>query len=290
MDTSLFHGNMVTARRIIYTPSVFAKNTLLYLQETGALQARKPHTSARKNLPSFLFFIVRSGEGTLTFQGNIYALRRGDCIFLDCSEGYSHTTSENLWELEWVHFSGRTMREIYGKYMERGGSPVFHPDTLDAYLGCLSSLYALAASEDYIRDMRINEKLSALLSLIMEESWHPENAAGKTAAVSLKRQSVREVKEDLDLHYAEEIRLDDLARKYGFNKFYLTRDFREQYGVSIVSYLHHVRITKAKQLLRFSGKTVEEISSMVGISDANYFSRLFRKIEGMSPLEYRSLW
>ena len=49
MDTSLFHGNMVTARRIIYTPSVFAKNTLLYLQETGALQARKPHTSARKN-------------------------------------------------------------------------------------------------------------------------------------------------------------------------------------------------------------------------------------------------
>ena len=182
MDTSLFHGNMVTARRIIYTPSVFAKNTLLYLQETGALQARKPHTSARKNLPSFLFFIVRSGEGTLTFQGNTYALRRGDCIFLDCSEGYSHTTSENLWELEWVHFSGRTMREIYGKYMERGGSPVFHPDTLDAYLGCLSSLYALAASEDYIRDMRINEKLSALLSLIMEESWHPENAAGKTAA------------------------------------------------------------------------------------------------------------
>ncbi len=184
MDTSLFHGNMVTARRIIYTPSVFAKNTLLYLQETGALQARKPHTSARKNLPSFLFFIVRSGEGTLTFQGNTYALRRGDCIFLDCSEGYSHTTSENLWELEWVHFSGRTMREIYGKYMERGGSPVFHPDTLDAYLGCLSSLYALAASEDYIRDMRINEKLSALLSLIMEESWHPENAAGKQQILS----------------------------------------------------------------------------------------------------------
>lgn len=44
----LFQGSLVNARRIIYTPSDFAKNNLLHLQEAGELQALKPHTSKEK--------------------------------------------------------------------------------------------------------------------------------------------------------------------------------------------------------------------------------------------------
>ena len=49
-------------------------------------------------------------------------------------------------------------------------------------------------------------------------------------------------------------------------------------------------MTKAKQLLRFSDKRMDEISSELGFDDANYFSRLFKKVEGMSPSEYRKKW
>lgn len=58
MDESLFHGNLVTTNRVLYTPSQFAKTNLLHLQEIGKLQAQKQHTSKRRNLASFLFFIV----------------------------------------------------------------------------------------------------------------------------------------------------------------------------------------------------------------------------------------
>ena len=48
-------------------------------------------------------------------------------------------------------------------------------------------------------------------------------------------------------------------------------------------------ITSAKQMLRFTDKTIEQIGCEVGFSDTNYFTRLFRKIEGITPGEYRKL-
>ena len=106
MDTSMFHGSLVTTSRILYTPSAFARTSLIHLQETGYLRATKPHTSQRENLASYLFFLVCSGGGTLQYAGRTRPLRAGDCVFLDCQKPYSHRTSDDLWQLKWVHFYG----------------------------------------------------------------------------------------------------------------------------------------------------------------------------------------
>lgn len=84
--------------------------------------------------------------------------------------------------------------------------------------------------------------------------------------------------------------LDHLSERFFINKFYLTKIFKETYGTTINSYLISKRITGAKQLLRFTDKTVDEIGNAVGMEDANYFSRMFRKVEGISPSEYRKQW
>ena len=74
------------------------------------------------------------------------------------------------------------------------------------------------------------------------------------------------------------------------NKFYLSKIFKETYGTTVNNYLISKRITRAKQLLRFTDMTVDEIGITVGMGDANYFSRMFRKVEGSSPREYRKQW
>ena len=112
MDASLFHGNLVTSSRIIYTPSVFAKTNLIHLQEIGKLKAQKPHVSKRENLSSYLFFMVLSGSGTLEYRDSTFQLGKGDCVFLDCRKAYSHRSSEDLWSLKWVHFYGPNMSGI----------------------------------------------------------------------------------------------------------------------------------------------------------------------------------
>ncbi|MCD8069479.1 MAG: helix-turn-helix transcriptional regulator, partial [Lachnospiraceae bacterium] len=66
--------------------------------------------------------------------------------------------------------------------------------------------------------------------------------------------------------------------------------FKEQCGTSVVSYIQQVRITRAKNLLRFSEDPIEKIAEECGIPDANYFARVFKKVEGIAPGEYRKLW
>lgn len=174
---------------------------------------------------------------------------------------------------------------VYEKYKERGGHPVFHPADIEPFTTLLTDIYDLASSSDYIRDMRINEKLGTLLTLLMEQSWHPE-----TVTVSRKRMELAAVKEYLDEHYTEKLTLDDLAEKFFINKFYLSKIFKEAYGTTVNNYLISKRITRAKQLLRFTDMTVDEVGVTVGMGDANYFSRMFRKVEGISPREYRKQW
>ena len=170
MDNSLFHGDLVTSQRVIYTPSKFARSQLIHLQEIGELQARKPHTSQRENLASFLFFLVTSGSGKLVYKKTVYNLQAGDCVFIDCHKSYSHLTSEDdLWSLKWIHFYGPNMTAIYEKYASRGGRPCFHTTDLQAYAQIYHAIFDLTDSNSTSRDMRIYEKLVSLLSLLMEE-------------------------------------------------------------------------------------------------------------------------
>lgn len=276
----------VTSNRILYTPSEFAKNHLIHLQETGTLQALSPHTNSRCGLQSYLFFVVKSGQGSLIYNNTTYKLKKGDCVFIDCNLPYSHTPSPELWTLSWVHFYGSNMPGIYEKYLTRGGRPCFQSQNTEEYLHILNSIYQLAASTDYIRDMKIFEKLTALLTLLMQDSW---GSSSETKHPAGKR-NLQDVKKYIDLHFHEKILLDNLAEKFYINKFYLTRIFKEQFDISISRYIMQQRITHAKKQLRFTDHSMEEIALECGLNDANYFSRVFHKIEGVSPGEYRRQW
>lgn len=285
MKDFLFHGDLVSSKRILYTPSNFAKTSLAYLQEIGQLHAQQPHISKRDYLDSFLFFIVVSGRGTLTYHERQIPLSSGDCVFIDCRNPYSHETSDQLWKLKWIHFYGPNITNIYQKYIERGGQACFHPSDLNSFEELWDNLYSVSSSSDYIRDMRINQDLNCLLTLLMQESWHPETQRSGT-----KKQSLVKIKKYLDEHYSQKISLDLLSEQFFINKFYLTRVFKEQFGISVNNYLLQVRITHAKQLLRFTDQTIEEVGLSCGIGPLYYFSRVFKKIEGLSPNEYRKRW
>ncbi len=286
MSDHIFTNSKVQSTRIIYTPSSFARSNLIYLQETGSLHALFPHTSSRQNLSSYLFFLVTEGTGTLVYNGTTYELSNGDCVFINCRNPYSHASSEHLWSLSWCHFYGSNLNGIYNKYIERGGRPVFRPVDMKPYQSILGDIYSTASSASYTRDMQIYSQLTSLLALIMEESWHPENQEN----LSAQKRDMLEIKDYIDSHYTEKITLESLASTFYISKHYLARCFKEQCGMTVVNYIQQVRITRAKHLLRFSEESVEVIADTCGINDANYFSRVFRKVEGVSPAEYRRSW
>ncbi|MGN1482094.1 AraC family transcriptional regulator [Porcipelethomonas sp.] len=286
MDNSLFYDGLQKPDRILYTPTAFAKTSLIYMQETGELKAADKHISRRNNLHSYLFFIVLNGKGNIKYKNKDYIVKRGDCVFLDCHNNYYHHQSSNdLWTLKWVHFNGGNMNGIYNKYVQRGGKPCFTSSKFLEYDSLLSEIYNIAVSDTPIRDMKLYEKLVSLLTMILEECW--------TSDVYGKQQDSKDlilVKHYLDNNYKNKISLDELAEIFYINKFYLAKLFKKQFGVSIINYLMQVRITHAKRLLRFTDMSIERIGQECGINDPNYFARIFKKIEGISPGSFRKMW
>ncbi len=276
---SLFEGQ--TNKRVLYSPTLFAKQNLFHLQEVGELKSSTPHTSEREGLYSYLFLIVKSGSGSVIYEKNEYELKKGDCFFVDCLKHYAHRC--NNWEIFWVHFNGNGMAGIYNKFLERSGKPVFVAKEEENLSNIITDLYSIALTEDPIRDMRINEKLSSLLMEIMQQSLKP-------LAQNRTHGSITRIKDYLDENYTQQISLALLSNLFKMNKYILEKEFKKKYGLAIIEYLLRVRIIKAKELLRFSDKTIEEIGRCVGINEPYYFSRVFKKIEGISPREFRRQW
>ena len=285
-ENQLFQGKTVLSRRILYTPSPFAKENLFYLQETGDLRAAKVHTSRRSWLDSWLFLLITGGHGTVTSDGEVYSLRKGDCVFLDCHKPYSHESSEDLWSLRWVHFNSASMASIYRKFLERSDTCRFAAAEESAYHAVLDQLFAAAESESYVRDMEVHETLSRLLTLIMKDCWKEPGAASAAGGAG----TLREVRQYLTEHYGEKITLDQLSERFFLNKYYLTRLFRSTYGITISDYILELRIRRAKELLRFSSESLEEIARLCGFYDLAYFSRKFKNAEGCSPSAFRKQW
>lgn len=287
MEEYLFTKHLVQSNRTLYTPSIFAKTNLIYLQEAGELTALQPHSSSRESLSSYLFFIVLEGKGTIQYENQSIPLKKGSCAFINCRKPYSHCSSEkDLWKLRWIHFYGPNMDSIYTKYLNRGGNFHFTANDRAKYEDLLQEIFVIANTDDPVRDMKLYAKLVNLLTFIMED----ETTGLSSISSNTTKMRLSPIKEYLDQHYTESIHLDDLAKQFFINKYYLTRIFKEQYGTSITNYIIHQRITKAKQLLRFSSHNIESISHMCGIEDSGYFTRIFKKIEGVTPREYRKAW
>ncbi|MBP3658498.1 MAG: AraC family transcriptional regulator [Oscillospiraceae bacterium] len=78
--------------------------------------------------------------------------------------------------------------------------------------------------------------------------------------------------------------------RFALNPHYLQKLFKRYIGQSPAEYLIHFRMTRAKELMRTTHKSISEISYEVGIDNACFFSRQFKQVEGLAPQEYRQLW
>ncbi|MBS6397074.1 MAG: AraC family transcriptional regulator [Clostridiales bacterium] len=271
--------------RYIHTPSSFARRHLLYIQETGHLKSRGRHISSRSHLESFLFFIVLSGSGNVTIDGTAHQLRAGDHVFLDCRKPYAHESSdEDPWELLWVHFYGNAMDGYSEYFLQHQNPSIFHPAGPSAFQALLIQILQLEQKRTGSRELLENDLLHRLATCLLTYRADSEPAENSTL---LKLQEIRHY---LDEHYTEKISLDELANRFYISKYHMSREFKKAFGTTLVSYLTSQRVTKAKEMLRFTDLQIETIARDCGIEDNSYFNKVFQKAEGITAREYRRKW
>ncbi len=97
------------------------------------------------------------------------------------------------------------------------------------------------------------------------------------------------VSEYIDNHYHDCIILEDVANEMGFSTYYFGKVFKKTFRLTFTEYLTNFRMEKAKYYLKNRNLTVKEVTYQVGYMDPNYFARVFKKYEGTTPTEYRSI-
>lgn len=105
----------------------------------------------------------------------------------------------------------------------------------------------------------------------------------------IEADKIQQIKQFIQEHSHEDISLDSLAQRVNLSPIYISKMFKEKLGINYIDFLTECRIEKAKKLLNDPKLSLKEITFEVGYHEPNYFSKVFKKMCGTSPKEYRRM-
>ncbi|OEH93655.1 bifunctional transcriptional activator/DNA repair enzyme AdaA [Bacillus solimangrovi] len=134
---------------------------------------------------------------------------------------------------------------------------------------------------------RQNVRIFSSAEMALSEAFRPCKRCKPNALRMPDEDWVVRITEYIDKHYVESLTLDLLADIHHGSPYHLQRTFKRIKGVSPMTYIQNVRISKAMELLTITELSIIEVSMEVGISSPTHFTTLFKKITGKTPTEYR---
>ncbi len=147
---------------------------------------------------------------------------------------------------------------------------------------------AFALSDLYIQKAELLSSYEALSRLSMEITMDYAERVASVQCGDTNRKLIRDARQYILGHIHQRITTGQLAAALGKNRTYLCACFKEETGATVNDYITKIKMDEAKRLLRFSKKTLREIAEHLGYSTQSYFQNVFKRIVGVTPLEYRT--
>ncbi len=138
---------------------------------------------------------------------------------------------------------------------------------------------------DYLLKPIKEEELTRVMNAIVND--RDESSEDEEDRILAYDRMIDNVISDIREHYMEDISLTSLASKYNISMGHLSKMIKEQLQVNFSDYIASLRIQRAKELLRDDSISIQEIAEIVGYNDYFYFTKVFKKVEGISPSKYR---
>ncbi|WP_337100993.1 AraC family transcriptional regulator [Paenibacillus sp. YIM B09110] len=276
----------VVASNPVHAQGEHARLNVLF---AGESQTKPSHRLGPKVYDFYLMHIVLEGEGVFQLEGKRHSLAAGDTFLIEPKQLISYESdSSNPWRYRWVAFSGEHAAELVA-------AAGFQAD--QQVIGMAKWKRAALLFRRIYQTFKVggaDAQLSATghLHLLLAEYMKALHAAGGDDSVRTAHGQgdllLQQMIHYLSSQYTHPVSIEQMAESLGYNRAYLSRFFKQRTGVSPVTFLLKLRIDKARHMLRERPElTVEQISASVGLQDALYFSKQFRKLYGQSPTAYR---
>ena len=144
----------------------------------------------------------------------------------------------------------------------------------------------IATHEHYHHQVEVSENIKETKYLLMEFTTQVIHSS-KHMKYTNSKLLINRALHYINNHYDEKLSLEDVAQKLHLSKHYLCNAFKKATGENMSLYINKLRIEKAKRLLLESDGRAKEIFEEVGYSNQQYFSKVFKKITGMTIMEYK---
>lgn len=147
--------------------------------------------------------------------------------------------------------------------------------------------YARTISYNYIERVE-DAKTRAEIVLLMKEMIFAFTSAIKQYANPEYTPLMKEIIRYLHLHFFEKINLKEVAKHFNKHVSYISNKINRETGMSFNENLNFIRIAESKRLLVDTQMSIHEIAIAVGYEYQNHFSKIFKKLTGLTPLQYRN--
>jgi AraC family transcriptional regulator of arabinose operon len=278
----------VGQKMIVLPPNVrksFTGNALIssfYLTDIGYYPRASHHDRERRTgAHEYILLYCVDGEGEISMNHQHHKLKPNTFFFIPKETAHRYKSSAtNPWSIYWAHFRGTNAEALYNRFLENGQAEVKEVPYDESRIKVFEQLFSILDYSFNTKELEsVNINLQQFIaSLVYYKQINPFTF--DTDSISI---SIAYMKKNLD----KKIKMETFADHLGISVSHYIRVFRNKTGSSPINYFNHLKIQQSCQYLYFTDRSVKEIAVSLGFDDQYYFSRLFSKLIGFSPSNYR---
>ena len=223
-----------------------------------------------------LLFTLK-GENTFLINGEKVTLKENDIYIIN--PNYPHSS---MGERE-GHTSILTIRNNF--LLENGFKEInglFNEKFCDSVLfQKFNNLLDIHFSNDKFREVDFRIALMDMLRHVFKHHYNESEVSGKSY-------KIKNILRYIEKNYTENIRLDDLAFKFGLNKNYLSGVFKKETGFNVIKYVNLLRCGYAESLIKSTTLKMNEIAIMAGFGSVSNFNKIYKSIRNKTPIVTRN--
>ncbi|SET04160.1 AraC-like ligand binding domain-containing protein [Paenibacillus sp. NFR01] len=279
------------AEKIIVLPSYQIEqiishplNQSLYITDIGLFPRARYHYRERPNgCDTCILIYCAEGKGTVNINGTDHTLNERQLIVIPSETAHAYSAdSAHPWTIYWFHFKGEQANN-YAALLKGGAGPLpLSAHDSEKFIAHFHQCFDLLSDSAYstmhqILAMQTAAYALSSLAIISERETGDRKMQYIETAIHL-----------MNMRLEENLTLDEIANYVQISRQHLNHLFKTSVGFAPVDYYLRLKIQRACQLLDLTSLSIKEVCHALGFKDPYYFSRLFRKIIGLSPTDYRN--
>ncbi len=273
--------------------------SMLHITDIG-YYPKAHHHFMERNEPTQQYVLIHcvDGKGWYKVGGTTYSVKANQYFILPKGKPHAYGADEqNPWTIYWIHFDGT----VAHSYAPQSQSPTDVSPNINSRIDNRTELFEEiynTLSAGYSMDnleyasSLFHHYLGSLRHLQQYRNAKPQNIRTDVVESALNDNNTERGIVDYALHYMSEniekhLTIQQLSDYIGYSSSHVATVFKRQVGHAPLTYFNLLKIQRACHLLDTTSMRINQISLKLGIEDTYYFSRLFSKIMGVSPREYR---